>query len=319
MLVFILRRLALAVPVVILSSLVVFLLIQLIPGDPARVLAGPDASAEVVAAVREDMGLDQPLPVQYIIWAGRVLEGDLGRSFTSKVPVADLIRQRVGATVELALSGMLLALLIGIPTGIAAAVFGRGPADWIVTTFNAVVIAIPNFWFGILGIILFALVLGWLPPGGRENLLADPGAAIRFLALPAFTLALNQAAVISRFVKASMVDVMYDDYVRTARAKGLGESAVVRHHVLRNALIPVATVLGIQFGRLLSGTVIVESVFAWPGIGRLIVQAIGNRDYPVIQGTLLLLVMTFVLVNLLTDLAYGYLDPRIRYSVSRSR
>lgn len=314
MLTFALRRLVQAVPVVILSSVVVFLVLHLVPGDPAIALAGSDATPEVLQAVRRDLGLDQPLPVQYGLWVGRVLQGDLGRSYASKLPVGEQIVQRIPATLELTIAGLALALLISVPSGILAAVKERGPADWIVSSFNAFAIAMPNFWFGIIMILLFGLVLGWLPPSGRGDLGRDPIGALTFLILPAVTLALNQSAILSRFVKSSMLEVMHEDYVRTARAKGLREWLVVRRHVLRNALVPIATVLGIQFGRLLGGAIVVESVFAWPGVGRLILQGIGNRDYIVVQGTLLLLVITFVVVNLVTDLTYGLLDPRIRLS-----
>jgi ABC-type dipeptide/oligopeptide/nickel transport system permease component len=312
MLTFAVRRLLQAVPVVILSTVAVFLLLHLVPGDPALTMAGPDASPEVVEAVRRDMGLDQPLPVQYGVWLVHVLRGDLGRSYTSRLPVAELIAQRLPATAELAVAGLVLALVVAIPTGIVAAVKQHSTADWLVSSFNAFAIAIPNFWFGILAILLFALALGWLPPSGRIEFARDPVLGLKSLLLPATTLALNQAAVLSRFVKSSMLEVLYEDYVRTARAKGLTEQLVIRGHALRSALVPVATVLGIQFGRLLGGAVIVESVFAWPGLGRLTLQAIGNRDYTVVQGTLLLLVSVFVVVNMLTDIAYGYLDPRIR-------
>ncbi|MDQ6672723.1 MAG: ABC transporter permease [Chloroflexota bacterium] len=311
---YVLRRLAQAIPVLLLSSLGVFLLLHLVPGDPAIILAGPDATPEVIDAVRADMGLNQPLPVQYAVWLGHAIHGDLGRSFTSKQPVTDLIAQRLPATAELALAGILLALLVSVPSGILAALHQRRLVDWLISSLSAFAIAIPNFWFGILAILLFALVLGWLPPGGYADVIRDPGAGLKFLALPAVTLALNQAAVTSRFVKASMLDVLYEDYVRTARAKGLRERVLIRRHALRNALVPLATVLGVEFGRLLGGAVIVESVFAWPGMGRLIVQAIANRDYTVVQGALLLLVCTFILVNLLTDVAYGVLDPRIRFA-----
>jgi peptide/nickel transport system permease protein len=314
MLTFTLRRLAQSIPVVFLSSVGVFLVLHLVPGDPALALAGSDATPDVVQAIRRDLGLDQPLPVQYGIWVGRVLQGDLGRSYASKMSVGEQIAQRIPATLELTLAGLLLALLVSIPTGVLAAVREGGPADWLVSSFNAFAIAVPNFWFGILMILLFGLVLGWLPPSGRGDYGGDPSAAWKFLILPAVTLALNQSAILSRFVKSSMLEVMHEDFVRTARAKGLREWLVVQRHVLRNALVPVATVLGIQFGRLLGGAIVVESVFAWPGLGRLILQGIGNRDYTVVQGTLLLLVMTFVMVNLLTDLVYGLLDPRIRLS-----
>jgi ABC-type dipeptide/oligopeptide/nickel transport system permease component len=309
---FIVRRLAQAVPVAFLASIAIFLLLRLIPGDPADVLAGPDARPEVVQAIRQDLGLEQPLPVQYVIWLSHIVRGDLGRSALSKLPVADLIARRIPATLELAVAAMLLALAIALPTGIIAAIRQRGPADILISSLNGVLIAIPNFWFGILAIMLFALVLGWLPAGGRVELSRDPIQGLKFLCLPAITLALPTAVSLSRLVRTAMLEVLYEDFVRTARAKGLAGAHVVLRHALRNALIPVVTVLGLQFGRLLGGSVIVESVFGWPGVGRLMLDAIGTRDYVVVQAGLLLLVLVFILVNLLTDLLYGYLDPRIR-------
>jgi peptide/nickel transport system permease protein len=311
---FALRRLVEAVPVVFLSTAIVFLILHLVPGDPAVTIAGSDARPDTIALIRAELGLDRPLPVQYALWIGRVVQGDLGRSYTNKLPVADQIRQRIPATLELTFAALFLALAFAIPTGIWAAVRDRTAADWIISSLNALAIAIPNFWLGILLILLFGLFLGWLPPSGRGDFAQDPGTAWKFLLLPAVTLALTQAAVLSRFVKSSMLEVMHEDFVRTARAKGLREWMIVRRHVLRNALVPVATVLGIQFGRLLGGAIVVESVFAWPGIGRLVLQSIGARDYATVQGILLLLVLAFVVVNLVTDLAYGLLDPRIRLS-----
>ncbi len=314
MLAFTLRRLLQAIPVIFLSTIVVFLVLHLVPGDPAITIAGSDARPDTIAAIREELGLNQPLPVQYAQWLGRILRGDLGRSYTNKLPVAEQIAQRIPATLELAAAGLILALLVSIPTGVIAAVRDRSPADWLISSFNAFAIAVPNFWLGILMILLFGLFLGWLPPSGRGDFSNDPGTAWKFLLLPAVTLALNQSAVLSRFVKSSMLEVMHEDFVRTARAKGLREWTIVRRHVLRSALVPIATVLGIQFGRLLGGAIVVESVFAWPGVGRLVLQSIGNRDYTTVQGVLLLLVLSFVVVNLLTDLTYGLLDPRIRLS-----
>jgi peptide/nickel transport system permease protein len=319
MLVFTLRRLVQSIPVVFLSTVAVFLLLHLVPGDPALAVAGSDAREDTLVAIRHEMGLDQPLPVQYVRWIGRVLQGDLGRSYTTKLPVAEQIALRIPATLELSLAGIAIALLISIPTGVLAAIRERSAADWLISSFNACAIAIPNFWFGILMILLFALALGWLPASGRGDYGREPLKAWTFLLLPAFTLALNQAAVLSRFVKSSVLEVLHDDYVRTARAKGLRESLVIQRHVLTNALVPVATVLGIQFGRLLGGAIVVESVFAWPGVGRLILQSIGSRDYTTVQGVLLLLVLAFIVVNLITDLTYGLLDPRIRLSQGAAR
>ena len=313
MLAFTLRRLVQAIPVVFLSSIVVSLVLHLVPGDPAVALAGSDATPDTIQAIRTDLGLDRPLPVQYGIWIGRVLQGDLGRSYASKLPVGEQIAQRIPATLELTIAGLLLALLVSVPTGILAAVREGGPADWAVSSFNAFAIAIPNFWFGILVILLFGLVLGWLPPSGRGDFVANPGEAWKFLILPAVTLALNQSAILSRFVKSSMLEVMHEDFVRTARAKGLREWLVIRRHVLRNALVPVATVLGIQFGRLLGGAIVTEGVFNIPGIGRAIFDAVRSQEGPVVVGIVTLLVLVFIFFNLVVDVLYAVLDPRIRY------
>ena len=315
---YILRRILQSVPVLLLASIAVFLLVHLVPGDPALLLAGPDATPEVVAAVRRDMGLDAPLPVQYALWAGHVLQGDLGRSYISRLPVTQLIRNALPATVELALAAMAIAILFALPTGILSAVKRQSLPDWIVTALNGLALGVPNFWLGILLIILFALILNWLPPGGRVELLSNPGVAWKSLVLPAVTLGIPIGAALSRFTRAAMLEVLHEDYIRTARAKGLPGWGVIARHAIRNALIPIVTVLGIQFGRLLGGAVIVESVFAWPGVGRMILQAVLNRDYLLVQGALLLLVVTFIIINLLVDLLYGALDPRIRLSSGRS-
>jgi peptide/nickel transport system permease protein len=316
---FIVRRLLASVPVLFLATLVIFLGLRLLPGDPAVVLAGQDATPQTLAAIRQDNGLDQPLPLQYVIWLRNVVRGDLGVSFFTRTPVLTLIAQRTPATVELGIAGMLLSIVLGIPTGILAAVRAHRPADWFVSAFNGLAVAVPGFWLGILAIILFSLILGWLPPGGRGDLARDPLLEMKFLLLPSVTLALPFAAGLSRLVKASMLEVLGDDYVRTARAKGVSQAGVLWRHALRNALVPVATILGLQFGRLLGGAVITESVFSWPGIGRLIRDSIGNRDYAVVEACLLLLVMLFVVINLMTDITYGILDPRIRLTGGRSR
>lgn len=308
------RRILQTIPVLIITSLAVFLLLRLVPGDPAVVLAGPDASPEVVAAVREDLGLNQSVPAQYLQWAGDAVRGDLGHSYISRRSVWELVALKLPATLELTIAALLLALLIAIPTGILAGIRQRSRTDVAISTFTAVGVGLPNFWIGILFILLFALVLGWLPPGGRVGFGEDPVLALKYLALPALTLAIPQSAVFSRFLKVAVVDVLHEDYIRTARAKGLAEHAVISRHVLRSALVPIVTVLAMHFGRLLGGAVIIESVFTWPGVGRLMLDAIGRRDYAVIQGGLFLLVTIFVLINLLTDLTYGFLDPRIRHS-----
>jgi peptide/nickel transport system permease protein len=310
--VFIAHRLAQAVPVLLLATIGVFLLLHFLPGDPASLMAGPDAPPATIEFVRHDMGLDQPLPAQYVIWLGHIVRGDLGRSIFSKLPVSQLIGQRAPATIELAVFGELLTIVIALPLGIVAAVKQRTAIDWIVSSATSVGLAVPNFWLGILLILLFAVALGWLPPGQHGDFLRDPLGELKFLTLPAVTLALPLAMNLSRLTKASVLEMLYEDHVRTARAKGLDGVAVVNRHVLRNALVPIVTAISLDFGRLLGGALVVETIFAWPGLGTLLLSAVGNRDYVVVQACLLLLVGVFMLVNLVTDISYGFLDPRIR-------
>ncbi|MGH7321197.1 MAG: ABC transporter permease [Candidatus Rokuibacteriota bacterium] len=319
MLHYVVRRLGQAVPTLFLTTVGIFLLLHLVPGDPAAVLAGSDAPPDVVAALRVEMGLDRPLPVQYILWFGRVLRGDLGVSYVSKFPVRELITMRVPATLELASAGLLVGLVLGIPTGVAAALHRGRLADYVVTSANAVLMSVPNFWAGIAFILIFALGLALLPPSGRVPLGTDPVRALTFLLLPAVTLGLHIAAIFSRFTRTALLEVLSEPYIRTAHAKGLGQAAVVLRHGFRNALIPVVTVFGLQAGYLLGGAVVVESVFAWPGLGRLIVESIGNRDYTTVQGALLVFVAAFFLVNLATDVAYAWIDPRIRLGAAGRR
>jgi ABC-type dipeptide/oligopeptide/nickel transport system permease component len=319
MLIFAVRRVFQAIPVVFLASIGVFLLLHLLPGDPAQVLAGTDTSPQTLEAIRQDLGLDQPLPVQYLVWLEHVLRGDLGKSILSKIPVSQLLAQRAPATLELALAGEILTVLFGLPLGVLAAVKQRTKADWGITSCISLGLAVPNFWLGILLIIVFAVGLGWMPPGGRGDFGRDPLTALKFIALPAITLALPASMNLSRLTKASVLEVLYEDFVRTAWAKGLDGQRVVARHVLRNSLIPVITAIGLEFGRLLGGAIVVESVFAWPGLGTLMLQSISNRDYVIVQAGLLLLVMVFIAVNLATDIAYGFLDPRIRLAGGRGR
>ena len=309
---YIARRVLLAVPTLLLASIAIFLLLRLSPGDPATIVAGGDATPEQVAAVRHDLGLDQSLIVQYFTWLNRALHGNFGLSLIGKYPVWDQIARAYPATLELTAAALLLALILAVPTGIVAALRPRSWIDRAIGALNAFAIGIPNFLLGILLILAFALTVPILPVGGRVAVTEDPGAGLKTLALPAITLAIGVAAVLSRFIRGAMLEVLGEDFVRTARAKGLGERAVVSRHALRNALIPVVTVLGLQIGRLLGGAVIVEAVFAWPGMGRLAVQAILTRDYTIVQATLLLLVTAFVVINLLVDIAYGLIDPRVR-------
>src|SRR5438309_11358175 len=309
---YLLRRLLQAIPVIFFSTFLVFLVIHLIPGDAAAVLAGPNATAESLVAIRKDMGLDQPLLVQYVFWAGHVLQGDLGRSTLSGQPISKLLQARAPATIELTLAAMLISMLIAIPVGILSATHVRGRLEWFISTVQSLWLAIPNFWAGILAIIVFSLVLRWLPPGGRVADANDLTGSIKSLILPATTLSLYMAAGLSRFIKFNLLEVFFDDFVRTARAKGLSNTAVMYRHALRNAMLPVITILGVQFASLLGGTVIIESVFSWPGVGGLMLDGISNRDYAVVQGGLLLLVLLFIIINLLVDLTYALVDPRIR-------
>lgn len=319
MLAFVARRLLQAVPVVIIASFAIFLIIHLVPGDPAEYLAGRNATPESVAAIRHELGLDRSLPIQYLDWAGHIVRGDLGRSYAVDLPISELLAQRLPATAELAFTAMILVVLVSIPLGVVAALGRGGPVDWIITSFTGVALAIPNFWSGILAIIVFALILGWLPPGGQGSFATDPLGALRHLVLPAVTLAIQPIAGVSRQMRGAMLDSLHEDYVRTARSKGLRRRHVVVGHVLRNSLLPVVTLLGLQVGRLLGGAVIIESIFAWPGVGTLTLDAIGNSDYATVQATLLVLVVIVIVVNIVTDLAYAVLDPRIRLSQGGAR
>ena len=309
---YILRRLLQSIPVIFFSTFLVFMVIHLIPGDAATVLAGPNATAESLAAVRADMGLDQPLLVQYFVWVGHLLQGDLGRSTLSGQPIVKLLQARAPATIELTLAAMLISMLIAVPLGILSATHVRGRLEWLISTIQSLWLAIPNFWAGILAIIIFSLILRWLPPGGRVADSNDLGGSIKSLILPATTLSLYLAAGLSRFIKFNLLEVFFDDFVRTARAKGLSNTAVMYRHALRNAMLPVITILGVQFASLLGGTVVIEAVFSWPGVGGLMLDGISNRDYAVVQGGLLLLVLLFIIINLLVDLTYALVDPRIR-------
>jgi peptide/nickel transport system permease protein len=302
-----------AIPLMLLASIVVFLLIHLAPGDPALLILGFDTPPEFLEQLRSELGLDLPLPTQYIRWISHALRGDLGMSYWYEFPVLTMIKQRLPATLELTLISFALTLLVAFPSGILAAIKERTSTDMAITAMHTIALAIPNFWFGLLLILLFSLTLRWLPPSGRMvGLMQNPRMALRYLALPSLCLALRTGASLGRFIKSSLLDVLTQDYVRTARAKGLNERLVIVRHVLPNALIPVLTVMGIQLARLLSGVVVIETVFAWPGLGLLAIEAISHRDYAIVQGTLLFSVMVIFLVNLLVDLLYGLVDPRVR-------
>jgi peptide/nickel transport system permease protein len=314
---YILRRLALMVPATFLASLILFALLRLTPGDPVQIQLGEQLTAENAAALRAELGLDQPIPVQYARWAGRVLQGDLGRSLRNGAPVRQEIISRIPATLQLGLTALALSLLVGLPLGVLAAVSRRSPAGFLATAFGQAGVALPGFLVGLL--LIFVVSLNWrlLPPGGYVSPTESFPEFLRRLILPAITLSLAAAAIQSRFVRAGLLETLYQDYVRTARAKGLRERAVVTGHALKNALIPCITLLGLQVGAILEGAFITETIFAWPGVGRLGVQALGARDYPIVQGVVLLAVLAFMLASLLVDVAYAYLDPRIKYGRRR--
>ena len=308
-----LRRLIQMIPVLLIVSIVVFLIIHLIPGDPAKIMAGSNATEEQVAALRHQYGLDKPLWVQYFIWLGNVLSGNLGHSIINGFPVNELLKQRIPATIELALAAAIVGVVIALPLGIIAALRPGSVIDFSSTLFSALSFAVPGFWLAILFILLFSLQLKILPPSGRPEFSEQPVEHLKSLIMPAMVLGIAMAAKLTRYLRSSMLDSLGQDYTRTARAKGLTEQLVVSRHVLRNSLIPVITVFGLQIGDLLSGAIIIESIFAWPGVGRLTIQAIGWRDYSILQASVMFIVIAFLFVNLLTDLAYGYIDPRIRY------
>ena len=310
---YILRRLLHLIPVLFLTSVIVFLLVYLIPGDPAQTILGPDARPEQVKAVRQEMGLDKPLPLQYVIWLGRALRGNFGKSFINDYPTLQLILMKLPVTLDLTVASFLVALAISLPLGVLSAIRPHGWVNWFSFYYNALAMAVPTFWLGILLVLVFGLQLKLLPTSGYVPFFSDPLKALRFLALPAFTLGAYVSAVLARFLKAALLETLHQDYVRTARSKGLRERSVITGHALKNAMIPVVTVLGLQFGAFMGGAVITEAIFDYPGMGRMLLYAILTRDYAVVQGTILFVVTAFVLINLATDVVYAFLDPRIRY------
>jgi peptide/nickel transport system permease protein len=291
-----------------------FLLIHIIPGDPAAVMLGTDATPQEIEKLREDLGLNEPLHVQFYRWISRVLRGDLGDSFFMGRPVAVALMERLPATILLAVAALFFAILIGMPAGIIAAVKQGSVIDQLVMVIALIGVSLPSFWIGLNLILVFSVNLRWLPSGGYVPLTENFIDGLRCLLMPAFALGFMQAALIARMTRSSMLEVLRQDYIRTARSKGLSEQVVVGLHALKNAMIPILTVIGTAFGVLLGGAVIVETVFAYPGIGRLVVSAVQRRDYPVIQGALLLISAIYVLVNLLVDVLYTLIDPRIKYN-----
>jgi ABC-type dipeptide/oligopeptide/nickel transport system permease component len=305
MLRYLVRRLLLTIPVLLGVATLVFALIHLVPGDPAQAMLGDGASQEEVERLRTSLGLDRPLLVQYRDFLGGALRGDLGTSFRYNTPVTTQIREKLPNTALLAVAAMLAAMLFAIPLGILAAVYRGTAIDHAAMTLALVGISMPNFWLGPLLAILFAVYLGWLPVSGTGT--------IWHLVLPAVTLGAALSAILARMTRASVLEELRELYVLAARARGLSGARAVLRHAFRNSLIPIVTIIGLQFGAVLTGTIITETIFSWPGIGRLLIQAINFRDYPLIQGCILFISVTYVAMNLLTDLTYGFLDPRIRY------
>jgi len=309
---FLCKRILILIATLFLVSGVVFIVLRVIPGDPAQIILGIQATPEILQELRHKMGLDLPLIVQYGCWLGGLLQGDFGQSIAYDVPITALILSRMEVTVPLAILSILFAVLFSIPLGIYAATRRNQLGDYGVMLFSQIGLAIPQFWAGILLILFFAVHLQWFSAGGFKPWAESPWLALKSLLLPAFSLGLIRAAVLARLTRSCMLDALREDYIRTARAKGLAEKMVVYKHGLRNALIPVVTILGLQMGELLAGAIIIENVFHLPGLGRLVFLAIGQRDLPVVQGVGLLIAFIIVVVNFLVDLMYGVVDPRIR-------
>jgi peptide/nickel transport system permease protein len=309
---FLTRRLATIFPTLLFVSMLVFGLQQLLPGDAAVVLAGEDRDPDVVAYLRAKLHLDEPLPVRYVYWLGGVVRGDLGESLRMQKPVTALIAEKLPVTIELAAIAIVIALVIGIPAGIVSAVAKNTAWDYAANAVALWGLSTPNFWLGIMLILLFSVTLGWLPASGYVSPFEDLRANLAAMIMPAFVLGNAIAAVLMRHTRSAMLQVLSSDYVRTARAKGLDERVVVLRHALRNALVPIITLGALEFGTLLSGAVLTEQVFTIPGFGKLIVDAVFNRDYAVVQGVVLLTATAYIALNLLADLAYFYVNPRMR-------
>ncbi len=305
------RKLVQMLPVAFFVTVIVFSLTNLLPGDPTVTILGEQATPEQRAAVRVEYGLDQPAPIRYVTWLTRVAQGEFGRSLRTREDVGAMLAARIPVTLQLGLLSILIAVAIGVPAGILAARFRGGLIDVAASLVAMSSVAVPYFWMGVLLIMLFSLQLGWLPPSGHVRFLDDPAQNMKLMVMPSLTIGTAFAALVMRQTRASMLQVLSMDYVRTARAKGLSERLVLLRHALRNALIPIITVIGLQVGALLGGAVVTETVFALPGLGRMLVDGIFQRDFPVIQGAILFIVIAVFMVNLLTDMLYRAFDPRV--------
>jgi len=309
---FLARRAMISVVTLLVISVIVFVGVRMIPGDPARVLAGSDADAAGIEEIREKYGLNAPIPVQYVRWLALAVRGDLGESIRTRQPVTRTVAIKLPITLELACLSLLVAVAIAVPAGVVAAVRRNSVWDVLASGVSLCGVSIPNFWLGIMLILLVSVRLGWLPASGFVPIADDPLGNLRRMLMPSLVLGAGLAAVLMRQTRNAMIEVLSADYVRTARAKGLAQPAVVVRHALRNGLIPVVTILGLQMGALMSGAVVTEQIFVLPGFGRLIVEAVFTRDYPVVQGVVLLTASSYVLINLLVDVSYTVLNPRIR-------
>ncbi len=310
---YLIRRVLAVIPVMFVVVTIVFLLIHLIPGDPVAVILGPDATVAQMEATRIELGLDRPLHEQLLAFYGRLLRGDLGRSYFLNRPVTQALWERAEPTALLTISALLVAVMIGVPAGLIAGAYPGSVWDRVLMLGALLGVCIPGFWLSLNFIYFFAVQLRWLPAGGYSSVFVDPWAALRYMVLPAASLGFNQSALIARIARSCMLEVLQQDYIRTARAKGLSQPVVIIGHAFRNAMVPVVTVIGITTAILIGGAVVTEIVFNIPGLGRLIISAILRRDYPVVQGVVLVTAATYVLVNLVVDVLYVFIDPRIRY------
>jgi peptide/nickel transport system permease protein len=310
---FVARRLLFMLPVALLVSFVTFMLIHLVPGDPARVLLGEEATPQSVAALRQQLGLDRPLGVQYGLWLWQAIQGNLGESIQLQQPVIQAIWQRLPVTIELGVASLIFSVALAVPLGVMAATNPNGRLDWLVNVTSLLGTAIPSFVLGLLLILVFAVFIRIFPPGGYVPFSEDPLGNLRDLVLPAVALGVGAVAVNLRQVRTSMLEVLHEDYIRTAWAKGLRPRQVNYRHALRNALMPLLTIVGLQVGAILAGTFVIETIFLWPGIGALTIQSIFSKDYPVVQGVVLLAALSYMAVNLFVDIGYRVLDPRVSY------
>lgn len=313
MIAFLLRRIATFLATLAIASVVIFAALELLPGDPAQIMLGIDAPPDALEALQKKLGVDRPVVERYFTWIGGLVVGDMGESFTYVMPVSDLIMTRLGVTLPLALLAALISVLIGVPVGLYAAANHKTPRDYGVMIFGQLGIAIPNFWFAILLVLVFSIYLGWFPAGGFPGWDAGFWPAIKALILPAFSLAIVEAAIFARISRSAVLDVLREDFVRTARAKGLSRKSTLVKHVLRNAMIPIITICGLELSSLLVGTIVIEQVFNIPGLGRLVFQSLTQLDLMVVKNLIMLLVALVVFINLVVDLLYAVIDPRLKH------